>query len=129
MSPPLSDADAYRWTLFVRELEHAAAGSTLPVDLTSLPITVVTAGEGSRLVAIAGLLLAALRTHAELLAPASIGPRHHALAATLAAVAAAGLTLDPVLAAARAQWAAPPPRRQAPRGLDGLVPHIPPKRR
>ena len=52
-----------------------------------------------------------------------------ALQPSVVRIAAAGLTLDPVLAAARAQWAAPPPRRQAPRGLDGLVPHIPPKRR
>lgn len=129
MSPPLSDADAYRWPLFVRELDLAGAGGTLPVDLTSLPITLVAAGEGRRLVTVARPLLAALRTHAELLAPASIGPRHHALAATLAAVERAGLELDPILAAARAQWTAPSPRRQAPRGLDGLVPYVPPKRR
>lgn len=129
MSPPLSDADSYRWTLFVHELDLAATGGTLPVDLTTLPLALVAAGEGARLVTVAAALLAALRTHAELLAPASLGPRHHALAATLTAVESAGLALDPVLAAVRIQWAAPTPRRQAPRGLDGLVPYVPPKRR
>jgi hypothetical protein len=129
MAPPLSDSDTYRWTVFVRELDLATAGGTLPVDLTTLPIALVSVGEGARLVAVQVPLLAALRTYADLLAPASIGPRHHALAATLMAIESAGIALGPVLTAVRTQWTAPPKRAPRPHSLDGLVPFVPPKRR
>lgn len=129
MAQPTSEDFEYRWQLFVRELALAASGGTLPVDLTALPGELVAAGEGPRLRAITAPLLAALRDLATLLAPAPVGPRHHALAATLSAVEATGLALGPSLADLRTRWQARPRRPHRGFKLDALAPFTAPRRR
>lgn len=119
----------HRWSTFVAELDACAAGGTLPVELPTLPLELIAAGEGARLRAVEPALVHALRMQAALLAPTSVGPRHHAFAELLDAVAGVDVALDPVLTEARRLWARPPRRPSKSYTLDELTPFTPTRKR
>lgn len=95
-----------RWQRLRAELEE----QRFTRELIDVPIELVRAGELASLRSEATLLLAALRARAEELAPMSIGPMHHDVARTLAALESAGIELGPVLGLVRKMWSPPPPR-------------------
>lgn len=121
----------WRWSVFVTELATTSTGGSLPIELQTLPLELVAAGSGHRLLTVASELLHALRLQAHLLQSTTEGPRHAAFAAALAAVSRAGVILDDELADLQARWtrAARSRRSRTAYTFDELAPFVPPRRR
>ncbi|MEZ4399749.1 MAG: hypothetical protein R3B06_07005 [Kofleriaceae bacterium] len=101
-----------RWDVFVAELAMASSGAApFPVELLSLPVEVLAAGQHELVRSVSRTLLHQLTRRAEILAPSTVGPNHHALAATVAALRNAGIDVGAVLEHAGATWAAPQRKR------------------
>lgn len=92
-----------RWA----RIEEDLAERRFSPDMLELPPMMVERGVVAPLAAASPALLEVLRARAEALAPESIGPRHHAVARALAALASIGTELGPVLALVCRMWAPP----------------------
>ena len=128
--PPLDDALAARWERFAYEVALASSGGApFPVELLNLPVEIVAAGHAALVRGLGVELAALLLRRAELLAPSTIGPNHHAVAATVAALEQAAVDVGTFLRYVRATWAAPPPRPQRSYDMSKLIPYAPPPRK
>ena len=125
--PPLDDALAARWERFAYEVALATSGSSpFPVELLNLPVEIAAAGHAASLRELGNEIAALLLRRAELLAPSTIGPNHHAVAAAVVALEQAGVEVGTFLRYVRVTWAAPPPRPKRTYDTSKLIPYAPP---
>ena len=128
--PPKDDALVERWERFTYEVALASSGgSPFPVELLTLPVEIVAAGHLAPVRGLGAEIAALLLRRAELLAPSTIGPNHHAVAAAVVALEQAGVDVGTFLRYVRATWAAPPPRPQRSYDMSKLIPYAPPPRK
>lgn len=108
----------------------ATSGSApFPIELLTLPLELAAAGQAARMHDLGAEIAALLLRRAELLAPSTVGPNHHAVAATVAALEQAGVDVGTFLRYVRATWAAPPPRPKRTYDASKLIPYAPPPRK